>query len=206
MFRLQNNVPEVYVEMSRDFQIFLRVYDSIINSSKYYIDSMMGVNSAKECPRELSILLAHKVGFFTSNDTDLDVVSKISEVFPIIIRNKGSYTAIKYCVTLFQRVSLLVDVSVQIDIDNYNKSIIVSFSKDVYQNRLLFELMSYVLPTGYKIEYHVMLTNVLEPDNILTSDEVTIRKQSDATGSNTPPEVSDISVGSYSLGSSTLLE
>ena len=35
MFRLQENVPEVYVKHSRDFQTFCRIYDVINNSLRF---------------------------------------------------------------------------------------------------------------------------------------------------------------------------
>ena len=40
LFRTQENVPEIYVNKSRDFQILCRLKDVSFNSTKYLIDSL----------------------------------------------------------------------------------------------------------------------------------------------------------------------
>lgn len=47
--RLQNNVPEVYVKESRDFQLLCRLYDCILNGVKFDIDSMLNITDSKSC-------------------------------------------------------------------------------------------------------------------------------------------------------------
>ena len=44
MFRIQDNVPEVYVEESRDFQLFSRIYDFAFQSCKLRVDSLQYSN------------------------------------------------------------------------------------------------------------------------------------------------------------------
>lgn len=46
MFRIQDNVPEVYINESRDFQLISRLYDILFSGTKYDIDSMVNVLDA----------------------------------------------------------------------------------------------------------------------------------------------------------------
>ena len=57
MFRLQNNVPEVYVDKSRDFQLFCRLYDSCFGGVKFSIDSMSRLTNASILPKRRSAAL-----------------------------------------------------------------------------------------------------------------------------------------------------
>ena len=64
MFRVQDNVPEVYVNYSRDFQLFCHLYDIILTGVRYSIDSMEYLTDSKSYNVEVSELLQRKLGIF----------------------------------------------------------------------------------------------------------------------------------------------
>ena len=73
MFRTQNNVPEIYVNGSRDFQLLCRLKDAMFGGVKYNIDSLKHTSNTMEMnnillPKEIQyeeIKTEH--GIFTSN-------------------------------------------------------------------------------------------------------------------------------------------
>lgn len=158
MFRLENNVPEVYVDKSRDFQLFCRAYDAIFSGVKYSIDSIQRSVSTKECDGSLLELLKTKLGFFSTTasfeDTELRA---ILQAFPTIIRYKGSKKAIDYVLTLYSRIEHSDASFVRYDelaLTEQHK-LLLSFSKELRSDKLLLELFSLILPAGYIVEYYV---------------------------------------------------
>lgn len=154
MFRLQNNVPEVYVDKSRDFQLFCRMYDVVFGGVKFSIDSLQRASNTKECDESLLELLATKLGFFTRLDIDEEELRYVLQAFPTIIRYKGSARGIGYVVNLFQRLSHSSAIQARFEITD-NHQLVITFSKKPKNDRLLFELLKYILPTGYTVNYEV---------------------------------------------------
>ena len=175
MFRLQNNTPEVYVNNSRDFQLFCRLYDSIFNGVKYSTDSLTHTATSSECNNSLLRLLATKLGLFTElNLPDLEL-RYVLESFPMIIRYKGSMQSVLYIVRLFQRLSRINNLTCSVELDKINRELFLTFSREVSNELLLYELLSYVMPTGFRVVYSfydndAIITKIVELENFSWSE------------------------------------
>ena len=90
MFRLQNNTPSYYVNNSRDFQLFCRLYDYINNGVKFDIDSIININDPLKINDRLLNLYGSKVGFFTNKNINTNVLRRILKAFPYLIKYKGT--------------------------------------------------------------------------------------------------------------------
>ena len=178
MFRLQNNVPDVYVDNSRDFQLLCRLYDSVFGGVKFSIDSLQHSSSTHNCDESLLPLLKTKVGLFTDLTVDSDELRQLLEAFPYIIRYKGSLTAINYILNAYSRI-----MKINMSENSTNSSIIVvdkealknhvlriSLSKKFENDRLLNELFKLILPTGFLIEYNIASTSETRDKLILDVD------------------------------------
>lgn len=161
MFRLQNNVPEVYVQESRDFQLFCRLYDAIQAGVKFSTDSLAYASSTKNCNSRLLDLLKTKVGLFFDINISDDNLRLVIDAFPHIMKNKGSVKGIKYIVNLFSRLTNEVDAIGSIDESALSSEHVLrlTFENDLKNDQLLIELLKYVIPTGYFIEYEVAKKN-----------------------------------------------
>lgn len=157
MFRIQNNVPEVYPDKSRDFQMFCRLFDTAFSSVKQSIDTMENITDTKSCDAVLLPLLKDKLGFFSSFEFSDIELRYILQAFPAIIRYKGSQQAITYIANLYSRLisSISSAAQVQLRVNNGSYILEVSSEKAIVKTQLLFELLKYVLPTGYVIDYFV---------------------------------------------------
>ena len=70
LLRLQGEVPDPYVEQSRDFQLLVRLYDCVINSTKFDVDSIKKITDTSKIRTNLLSLLQTKLGFFSNAEID----------------------------------------------------------------------------------------------------------------------------------------
>lgn len=154
IFRLQNNVPDVYVNKSRDFQIFCRLVDLYFATTKNGADGVLKTLSATTCPDGLLQLLQSKVGYVSYDVTVYsEQLRKILDVFPYLIKQKGTYAGIYKTVGLFLRINN-INTKYQVDIINKNFVKITSnvpnwstvFNKYYRKNNNKFTKLSLIAP------------------------------------------------------------
>lgn len=157
MFRLQNNVPEIYVQASRDFQLFCRLYDAVQGGVKFSIDSLQDATSTKNCNASLLELLKTKLGLFTSTEVSEENMRLVLGAFPYIMRYKGSLRGVQYILNLFSRLTDEQEAIGMIDEEKLtsNHELHVTFSKDLKNDMLLIELLKLILPAGYMLTYTI---------------------------------------------------
>lgn len=153
VFRLQNNVPQVYVDKSRDFQMMCRVLDTLHGSVMYDITTMQNLTNPMKINDTMLRLYATKVGFFTNVSIDSNVLRYIVSAFPYIVKNKGNIRGIRRAVATIIRAESVPD-----SMNDYNVVIDNSEHRiDIYtfvtlKNRVaLEEVLKYVIPTGYDV-------------------------------------------------------
>ena len=176
MFRLENNVPDYYVENSRDFQLLCRLYDLALQPTRYSINSLKHASDTKLCNDALLPFLGTKVGFFTTYDSTDDSLRKIISSFPYIVKYKGSIVALRYIANMFSR---LTNAEVIVDETAISEHRILLLFKTPYKNiDLFYELVEYVRPAGFIIEYDVeeVIDVNKNPDRVSNKDIVEISK------------------------------
>lgn len=168
MLRLQNNTPSVYVDKSRDFQLFLRLYDCVNNGVKFDIDTIISSLDPLDINDRMLDLLATKVGFFPKISYDAKLLRYIIESFRYIIKNKGNKTGIQSAVCCILKAENDFSTS-QVLIDNDNHKILIYTSNDLYNKKALRELLEYVLPVGYTYNIE-RYTPIKETTTTITSN------------------------------------
>lgn len=189
MFRIQDNVPEVYINESRDFQILARISDILFSGIKYDIDSMVNILDATLVKDRMLQLMCTKVGFFPKIEIDSQVLKYIIASFPYIIKNKGNELGIKYAVNAILKAENNPENEGEPIIDTINKSDPLGQNRDpytvyiystisIYNKNALKEILKYVLPAGYsyKLLPHNSIKN--RPDIFKQSDLITMFKVS----------------------------
>lgn len=163
MFRTQDNVPQVYVEKSRDFQLLGRLIDCLQAGVKFDIDTILDITSPMNIRDNLLQLLCTKVGFFPTIDIDANILKYIVAAFPYILKYKGTVRAIEYAVrtiikseysTIAQNSPPIVYIygsdGEEHGYDNF--SIIIYTNINEYSIQALDEVMKYIKPIGYTYE------------------------------------------------------
>ena len=154
MFRTQEDVPEIYVNESRDFQLLCRLKDAIQGAIKYNIDSLRHLNNTLEMNSTLLPLLKSKVGFFKEDTLSEDQLRYLLAGFPYLMKYKGSKKAIDSAVNLWFRVNRIGGTLVSCDIDNTTYEITINIDTTPQDTDLLDTLFKYLIPTGYIVKYN----------------------------------------------------
>ena len=158
MFRLQNNTPPTYLEQSRDFQLFCRLYDCINNGVQFDISTITDILDPIKVNDRVVKLLATRVGFITDIDIDNTVLRYILSAYPYIIRNKGTRKGIETAVNAILHAEHSIKAAT-IEIVNkpFDGSNQIEYSVNIYTpvmlnsktKKALEELLKYILPAGY---------------------------------------------------------
>ena len=162
-FRLTNNVPDVYVNQSRDFQLLLRLYDSMFSGTKLDIDSMQGLINTSKSRNSILPLLATKVGFFTNLEINDEKLRILLDGFPCLVKNKGSLLAVKQALNLYLKME---HIKANIIISYSNVETIIGGSrildhtlnigsdKTLKNPQILQEIFKYILPIGFSYRFY----------------------------------------------------
>ncbi len=148
MFRLQNHVPSNYIDGSRDFQLFCRLYDCVNSGVKNDIDSIIEILDPLKIKDNLLSLYETKIGFFTKINYNDHVLRTIFSAFPYIMKYKGTKYGIELAVSTILKTEGIHDPP-EIEFDNDTHSVNIYTSTSVYNKDALIELLKYILPVGY---------------------------------------------------------
>lgn len=94
-FRLENNVPNIYTEVSRDFQLFCKIFNIYLGANLNRAYTVPYILDVDKCDESLLYALADMQGFVTDKYIPPNVLRGICKVFPFCIRRKGTRRAIE---------------------------------------------------------------------------------------------------------------
>lgn len=145
--KVQNMVPEVYYESSRDFSYIGRILEVALNHMKTNAD-LVNSNLNTVDSDDLLNSLAYTLGFKPKHKyINKDLINVCSN-FTNILKNKGTKYAIEECIKiLLNSQDIIGDFVILEDYDNYYLEVgLPSGTKDIV---LLEDLFDYILPTGW---------------------------------------------------------
>ena len=154
MFRLQENVPEIYTKSSRDFQLFCRTYDILTNALRFSIKSTDNLLNPLLVDEKMLPLLATRVGFFPKSDYNTHALRLIISSFPYMMKYKGSKKGIEIALYTILKAEENYDKSIINVINDYNENryeIQIYTEKAIVNENLLRDVLSYILPIGYPL-------------------------------------------------------
>lgn len=94
-FRLENNVPNIYTEVSRDFQLFCKIFDIYLGANLNRAYTVPYILDVDKCDESLLYALANMQGFVTDKYIPPNVLRSICKVFLFCIKRKGTKEAIE---------------------------------------------------------------------------------------------------------------
>lgn len=101
IFRIENNVPDVYVNNSRDFQLLARLKTVLFAAIKHDINSTRFLSNTTYCRDSQLENLSTKLGFFHDTTLNSDVLRTVLQAFPYLVRRKGIKQAIEQTINCF---------------------------------------------------------------------------------------------------------
>ena len=186
-FRLEDNVPGVYTDRSRDFQLLCRIIDIYLCGSINRTANMRNQLDLDNCNEDLLWAIAYMQGFTTKKFVPPAVLRNICKVFPYCIKRKGTAEAVRvaaYAVLSVDRLISGIDVTpisggAEYDSSSTQEPYTIYIECNVqstYQSpylRYLDEVLAFILPTGYAPVYRVITrTNKTPSDGVVTSHAV----------------------------------
>lgn len=157
LFKLEENVPDIYVEMSRDFQLLCRVYDIFVNSNIITQSKIRQQLNIDQIDDKLLKLLAGRLGFSSDNYIPIEVIRNILLQFPFMIKNKGTKIGIEQAIkSVIKQTSNVSNVSISsISSVNINDGeidvTVVSDDASAVDTSYLSDVLKYVVPVGYTV-------------------------------------------------------
>lgn len=192
LLRLQGEVPDPYVEQSRDFQLLVRLYDCVINSTKFDVDSIKKITDTSKIRTNLLSLLQTKLGFFSNAEIDDTSLRLILEVFPLLIKKKGSLQSIHEAINIYLKIlGLRIPITITQTISAtqlYNivlpdHTIIIGLNTAFKNTSQLFkDLLSYILPAGFGY-YMYFYSDIADLTSLVERESVAIIYISDIINS-----------------------
>lgn len=180
-FRVQENVPDPYITHSRDFQMLCNLFDLMNNGVKFDIDTIKSLSESIRCPESLIKYLQHKLGFFSDVKMSDDTLRTILKCFPYIVRHKGSKRGVRESIFLFLSVvhsdgkSIIEYKDFETHNDpNGNYIVILNIEDKALDVTILTEILRYILPTGYIVEYSFFQSADIKPTITEVSDRIKI--------------------------------
>lgn len=148
MIKVKHNIPDVYTNTSRDFQLLERIYSVVLN---YCLNSSRNISKnpiSDTSDKKLVDLMCSTLGFKTLHTYDNDELFQICKVFFKSLRNKGNINSIKLIVnSLCNLNSIAEDVVIEFDI--FNPYCLNIYLSSAFNNTTLLEdLLNYILPNG----------------------------------------------------------
>lgn len=201
MFRLQENVPEVYVKQSRDFQLFCRIYDVINNAIRFNAKSTINLLSPLQTSDKMLPLLATRVGFFPKNQYNTEALREVISAFPYIIKYKGSKKGIEMALNVILKIENNYKNSI-VNIDTENSIVNIYTETKIQGEALLRDVLSYILPIGYDLTVSTFKGKVLDKSSAQTQIKDLVSQNSYKSidlsiVSNDDPNEAPESIGSY---------
>lgn len=192
VIRLQDETPEVYTEQSRDFQLLCRLYDCVINSTKFDVDSIKKISDTSKIRTNLLPLLQTKIGFFSNAKTDDYTLRMLLEAFPSIIKKKGSLKAINEAITVYLKIlGLRIPIAITktegatqlYNITIPEHTIVIGLNTAFRNTAEVFkDLLSYVMPAGFGY-YFYFFSSIEDITNFIYRDPVAVIYISDELNS-----------------------
>lgn len=167
IFRTQENVPHIYPNKSRDFQLLCRVKDYSLGATRQLIDTIPAISTTSEISDRLLPLLANKLGLFNIKNIDNRTLRHLCLTFPFIIKWKGSKRAIEMAVNAW--LQLYIGITEQLNpitIDTEKNLILIHMSNTSVSTAYLDVIFEYILPQSYSYAINQAIPQSLDPISI----------------------------------------
>ena len=151
IFRLDDNVPRIYVEESRDFQMLCRLFTYGINAPKYEAETLHYLNSGMLTNDRLLGNLCEKTNFVDGESIKGEYLRYITENFGRLVRDKGAETGIVNSVYLYLLMYNL-STACMVNIDHTNYYVRIGIQSAVKDLQVLYTILKYIVPTGWIID------------------------------------------------------
>lgn len=152
MINLEKDTPVEYSKQSRDYQVFVFLYNALFNQVKMYVDLIKNIWT-DNIDTKLLDLRSYTLNFIPKFEWENQDLLGVTNCFRYLVRTKGTEDAIKKALEILSRIKgidLIPGSDSRIIVENGIVKLLVSEEIDDIGN--IEDLLRYILPAGLPYE------------------------------------------------------
>jgi hypothetical protein len=148
MINVKNQVPNIYYDASRDFQILGHLYEVVLNYAKTNADMLYLLPNGIEADTRITELLTTTLGFTPRRNYDKDQLAALASIFSQILKCKGTKKAVDLAGNALVKAAG-VQGAFSSEIENH--VLTVKIPIELSDITLFLDLLPYILPFGIRV-------------------------------------------------------
>jgi hypothetical protein len=165
MINIKDQLPSVYYDASRDFQVLGHLYEVVLNYVKTNADMLYLLPNGIEEDTRATELLATTLGFKLRRNYDKAQLAALVSIFPQLLKVKGTKKAIDLAGYALVKASG-VPGTFDSHIDKESHVLTVRIPIELSDITLFMDLLPYILPFGIRVS---VIRNTVEHEKVSTS-------------------------------------
>lgn len=162
MINIKSQIPSIYYDASRDFQILGHLYEVVLNYSKTNADMLYLLPNGIEEDTRATELLAMTLGFKLKRNYDKAQLAALVSIFPQLLKIKGTKRAVDLAGSALVKASG-VPGAFNSELDNENHILTIKIPIELSDITLFIDLLPYILPFGIRVS---IVRNTVIPQEI----------------------------------------
>lgn len=151
MISIKNQVPSIYYDASRDFQILGHLYEVVLNYVKTNADMLYQLPNGIETDTRATELLAMTLGFKLKRNYDKAQLAALVSIFPQLLKVKGTVKAIELAGNALVKASGVPGVFAVDTTELKNHVLTIKIPIELSDITLFIDLLPYILPFGIRV-------------------------------------------------------
>jgi hypothetical protein len=148
MIKIKDQIPSVYYDASRDFQILGHLYEVLLNYTKTNADMLYLLPNGIEADTRTTELLATTLGFKLRRNYDKEQLAALVSIFPQLLKIKGTQRAVELAGNALVKASGVPGVfSSKIE----NHVLTINIPIELSDITLFIDLLPYIIPFGIRV-------------------------------------------------------
>ena len=150
MISIKNQIPNIYYDASRDFQVLGHLYEVVLNYSKTNADLLYLLPNGIDTDTRATELLATTLGFKLRRNYDKAQLAALVSIFPRLLKMKGTITAINLAGNALVKASGVPGTFAS-DLDPKTHVLTIQIPIELSDITLFIDLLPYILPSGIRV-------------------------------------------------------
>lgn len=173
MIKIQESVPSIYYNSSRDFQLIGHLFDLVLNATKTDADMIFNLPFSTNSDDQLLDLMAFTFGLrLDKTKYTTRQLRNVCSVAPQMMRNKGSLKAVQILCTALMRADD-IEGTFLTEVSENGSQLTIYISSIASCKDIISEILPYILPAGmiFNIK-QTQSAKVATQENIIMKDQV----------------------------------
>ena len=148
MISIKNQLPNIYYDASRDFQILGHLFEVVLNYTKTNADMLYLLPNGITSDTRATELLAHTLGFKLKRNYDKEQLAALVSIFPRLLKMKGTLQAVNLAGNALVKAS---GVPGTFESELTDRILTVKIPQELSDITLFLDLLPYILPFGVRV-------------------------------------------------------